>query len=102
MLARYAVDFASVRRTLADAGGCGHRPFTAVTGVRIPVGTPIEEKTQATRKGGLFVARIADVAIEISAVLTRPRILPLRDLGVRRRWRLGIAMLHGVKATTSA
>src|SRR6185436_11322921 len=32
--------------------GLGHRPFTAVTGVRIPVGTPNKSKPP---QGGLFV-----------------------------------------------
>ena len=34
--------------------GLGHRPFTAVTGVRIPLGTPKRKKR--TRKGVFFVS----------------------------------------------
>ena len=35
--------------------GLGHRPFTAVTGVRIPVGSPNEK---ATFQGGFFIWRL--------------------------------------------
>ncbi len=34
--------------------GLGHRPFTAVTGVRIPLGTPYK-KTPARKSGGFFI-----------------------------------------------
>src|SRR6185369_14522771 len=43
----------TVVKTLSPSSrGLGHRPFTAITGVRIPVGTP--EMKKATQRGWLF------------------------------------------------
>gem|GEM_PF-1763714 len=36
--------------------GLGHRPFTAVTGVRIPVGTPFTKSAQGFKILGFFIA----------------------------------------------
>ncbi len=39
----YTPYYTPTSETSLSSRGLGHRPFTAVTGVRIPVGTPISE-----------------------------------------------------------
>src|SRR5450631_538217 len=45
--------------------GLGHRPFTAITGVRIPVGTPV--KTRGYRKVAPFYLAVYRICTEFDA-----------------------------------
>ena len=61
-----SIPFTSTNRICSkspSSRGLGHRPFTAITRVRISVGTPDNRK--AAREGGFFVSRslAADQAI---------------------------------------
>ena len=38
-----SIPLTSTNRKSPSSRGLGHRPFTAVTGVRIPVGTPAQQ-----------------------------------------------------------
>ena len=43
------------KKTSPSSRGLGHRPFTAVTGVRIPLGTPLLQKAALCRSVAFFV-----------------------------------------------
>ena len=71
-------EFASLQSR--SSRGLGHRPFTAVTGVRIPVGTPISvrhERPLSTQSGHSNVADAEDEGVDAVA---------RRGVGRRGRW----------------
>ena len=60
----------AVKTRSPSSRGLGHRPFTAVTGVRIPVGTPdtARRATHGSQAGGMKPAAVSSFGVVVQLV----------------------------------